>query len=169
MAFTRRSSRKVSVDSPSAGPNTAKTVAGLSAPPRFGPLLASIRTALRTDRLAFARAAGLSVRSLQRWERDDVLPRARERELLLTMVARRDPAGAVNLAAALGVPPPPGAVAVAPAIPEDLVVRPVEVAVFRAAESLGLSPAVLRPALVRFLGHLDALGIAPGKAKQELG
>jgi hypothetical protein len=71
-------------------------------------------------------------------------------------------------------PPPPPAlpervVVAPPPVPEELRVDPVEAAVFRAAEALGVSATPLRPVLARFLGHVAALGITAAEAQLRLG
>jgi len=162
----------------------------------FSAALRAFRTARRINGVELGKLAGIAPRSISRWERRRVRPRDVEARKLIAAIARLDHPSAVELATILGLappvdpsppPPPPPApppepVVIAapppepvieppppPPIPDELRIDPVEAAVFRAAEALGVSPTPLRPVLARFLAHVAALGITAADAQLRLG
>ena len=170
----------------------------MASPPvrTFSSVLRAFRTGRKINGLELAKVAGISPRSVSRWERRRVRPREVEARKLIAAIATMDYPTPHELAAILELappkdpsppapPPPPPApaepVVIAalppvptieappPPIPDELRLDPVEAAVFRAAEALGVSPTPLRPVLARFLGHVAALGITAAEAQLRLG
>ncbi len=170
----------------------------MASPPvrTFSAALRAFRARRKINGVELAKVAGISQRSLSRWERQRVRPRDAEVRLLIAAIATMDYPSAVELAGILGLappadpspprppppPPPPEPVVIAapwpepaietpppPPIPDELRIDPVEGAVFRAAEALGVSPTPLRPVLARFLSHVAALGITAAEAQLRLG
>jgi transcriptional regulator with XRE-family HTH domain len=159
----------------------------MASPPArtFSSVLRAFRAARKINGLELARVAGISPRSVSRWERHRVRPREVEARKLIAAIATMDYPTALELAGILELappkdpsppppaPPPPAApperIAVAPPVPDELRLDPVEAAVFRAAEALGVSATPLRPVLARFLGHVAALGITAAEAQLRLG
>lgn len=163
----------------------------------FSSVLRAFRAGRKINALELAKVAGISPRSLSRWERRRVRPREVEARKLIAAIATMDYQAALELAGILELappnnpsppaPPPPPAAAPEPVviaalppapaievpppppIPDELRLDPVEAAVFRAAEALGVSPTPLRPVLARFLGHVSALGITAAEAQLRLG
>ena len=171
----------------------------MASPPvrTFSSVLRAFRTARKINVLELAKVAGISPRSVSRWERRRVRPREVEARKLIAAIATMDYPTALELAGILELAPPkdpsppqpplpplaPAELVViaapspaprievppAPPIPDELRLDPVEAAVFRAAETLGVSPTPLRPVLARFLGHVAALGITAAEAQLRLG
>lgn len=154
------------------------------APPRtFSAALRGFREARKINGVGLAKLAGIPARSISRWERRRVRPRDAEARKLIAAIATLDPRTAVELAGILGLaapaaasppPPPPSPLPVVappppPPIPDDLAIDPVEAAVFRASEALGIAPTPLRPVLARFLGHVASLGLTASEAQLRLG
>ena len=162
----------------------------------FSTALRGFRTGRRINILELAKLADIAPRSISRWERERGRPRDAEVRKLIAAIAKLDYPSAVDLSAVLEItpppnpfppppppaPPPPEPVIVAPPpppeppappaappVPDELTIDPVEAAVFRAAEALGVSPTPLRPVLARFLGHIAVLGITPAEAQVRVG
>lgn len=161
----------------------------------FSTVLRGFRARRRINGAELAKAADISPRSLSRWSRQGVRPREADARKLIAAIATMEYATAVELAHLLELQPPPdpspppAAVVAAPApvvivappppvevevrvpppIPDELRIDPVEAAVFRAAEALGVSPTPLRPVLARFLGQVAALGITAAEAQTRVG
>lgn len=149
----------------------------------FSTALRAFRASRKITGAALAQLADIPPRSISRWERQGVRPRAAEARKVIAAIATMDHSHALELANILGLAPPPApapppepTVIAAPPVPEppppipdDLAIDPMEVAVFRAAEALGIVPTPLRPVLARFLGHVAALGLTAAEAQQRLG
>lgn len=165
----------------------------------FSTVLRGFRKARMIKGTDLAKLAGIAPRSLSRWERNrDLRPRDAEVRKLIAAIATLDYPTALDLSEILALSPPPDprpkppepeiAAPVAPVVvepppapiveppppppppvPSELVIDPVEAAMFRAAEALGITPTPLRPVLARFLGHVAALGITAAEAQLRLG
>jgi len=161
----------------------------------FSSVLRGFRAARKINGVELAKLAGIPTRSISRWERRGVRPRESDARKLIAVIATMNYASAVELSAILDIPPPrdpsppppppppppapvvivaapppePEKPAPPPPVPAELAIDPVEAAVLRAAESLEMSPRVLRPVLVRFLGHVAALDLTPTEAATRVG
>lgn len=169
-----------------------------TAPTRtFSAALRAFRATHPITGTALAAKAGIPARSISRWERTRARPRDAEVRKLIAAVATIHFESALEMSSILGLMPPadptpppppapppiqarePGVIATptappmleppTPPVPAELAIDPVEAAMFRAAEALGISPTPLRPVLARFLGHLAALGLSPAEAQIRLG
>ncbi len=165
----------------------------MASPPvkTFSSVLRAFRARRKINGVELAKLAGISPRSVSRWTGTRVRPRESDARKLIVAIATMDYPAAVELAQLLDLQPPPDPsprpVGVAaqpsaaaapprtveppppPPIPDELRIDPVEAAVFRAAEALGVSPTPLRPVLARFLGQVAALGITAGEAQTRVG
>jgi transcriptional regulator with XRE-family HTH domain len=160
----------------------------------FSSALRSFRASRKINGVELAKLAGIPARSISRWERRRVRPRERDARKLIAVIATMNYRSAVELSDILEIPPPPDPspppppppppepVVIAlppppppvekpapPPVPGELAIDPVEAAVLRAAESLDMSPRLLRPVLARFLGHVASLGLTATEAATRVG
>jgi transcriptional regulator with XRE-family HTH domain len=127
-----------------------------------GKAILKARGALRLHQSELGAQAGVSFRTIARWENGYRVPTEKQLDALLRAVIPYDEELAETIAAAAGAslvslglvtPPPPPPPARVPPSKES-----VEHAVFLAAEEIDVAPARMRMPMAKLLRRLDALG-----------
>lgn len=132
----------------------------------LGRMLREAREKLRFTQFTLAYAAGVSRRSVARWEHGDARPRADEAARLVKALLQVDPPAARAVARVLGVrvadPPPP------PAPPPPL--SPVEFdhTLYAVADALDVPAKRFRAEMARLLDTWAARGVTVADARARL-